>query len=161
MDLLNSLFGSKDDISILQECARAALIFAYGLALVRVMGRRVFGKWAALDIVVSIIAGSNLSRALTGGAPLFGTLAATTVLMLLHWLLAHASARFASVSHVVEGRPETLAENGRLHPDRAKRHAVSKADLEEALRQSGVERIDQTQLVTLEPSGKIGILKKH
>lgn len=60
------LFGSLGHVSWLQECARAAVIFAYGLVLVRVAGRRVFGKWAALDIIVSVIVGSNLSRALTG-----------------------------------------------------------------------------------------------
>jgi hypothetical protein len=39
-----------------------------------VAGRRVFGRWAALDIVVAIVVGSNLSRALTGAAQLGGTL---------------------------------------------------------------------------------------
>jgi uncharacterized membrane protein YcaP (DUF421 family) len=86
------IFGSGPPLSAAQECARAALVFAYGLLLVRVAGRRVFGKWSALDIIVSIVVGSNLSRALTGDAPLWGTLAATTLLMALHWVLAHASA---------------------------------------------------------------------
>src|SRR5690242_20367418 len=71
-----------------QECARAVLIFAYGFILLRLTGRRIFGKWAALDIIVSIIIGSNLSRALTGQAPLGGTLLSTTLLIALHWLLA-------------------------------------------------------------------------
>jgi uncharacterized membrane protein YcaP (DUF421 family) len=38
------------------------------LAIVRFVGRRVFGEWAALDIIVSIVVGSNLSRALTGSS---------------------------------------------------------------------------------------------
>lgn len=49
-----------------QDCARAVLVFICGLVLVRIAGRRVFGQWSALEIVVSIIIGSNLSRALTG-----------------------------------------------------------------------------------------------
>ncbi|MCP8940915.1 DUF421 domain-containing protein [Alsobacter sp. SYSU M60028] len=159
MDWLTTIFGRTNDISALQECARAVVVFAYGLALVRLLGRRVFGRWAALDIIVSIVAGSNLSRALTGGAPLFGTLAATTVLMLLHWLFAHAAARSALVSRVVEGRPATLAEDGRLDTDRLRRFGVSEADLNEALRQAGVTEIGQTRLVTLEPSGKIGVIR--
>ena len=48
--------------------------------------------------------GSNLSRALTGNAHLWGTLAATTLLMALHWLLSHAAARSPWLSHLVEGR---------------------------------------------------------
>src|SRR4051794_9298062 len=97
MNLID-IFGATSHITWLQECARGVLIFFYGLALVRLAGRRVFGKWAALDIVVSIIVGSNLSRALTGNAELWGTLAATTLLILLHWILAHAAARSARLS---------------------------------------------------------------
>lgn len=72
MDALNTIFGQMKDLTTGQECGRAVLIFAYGFAMVRVLGRRVFGKWAALDIIISIIVGSNLSRALTGSAPLWG-----------------------------------------------------------------------------------------
>lgn len=80
----DDLFGITGQVTWVQECARAALIFAYGLLLVRVAGRRAFARWSALDIVVAIIVGSNLSRSLTGSAPLFPTIAATALLMLLH-----------------------------------------------------------------------------
>lgn len=67
----SAIFGTLGHLTWWQECDRA---------IVRVAGRRVLGKWAALDIIVSVIIGSNLSRALTGQASLAGTLAATTVL---------------------------------------------------------------------------------
>jgi uncharacterized membrane protein YcaP (DUF421 family) len=156
---LESIFGSKSDISLAQECARAALIFAYGLLLVRLAGRRVFGRWSAIDIVVSIIVGSNLSRALTGNAPLGGTLAATSLLMLLHWLLSQAAARSPALSRLFEGRVHVLGRGGRVEHRRGLRVAVSVADLDEALRQAGVERAEETRLLVLEPSGKISVLK--
>lgn len=105
----------------------------------RLAGRRVFGKWAALDIIVSIVVGSNLSRALTGSAPLFGTLAATTLLMGLHWILAHVAARSAVVSRIFEGAPVKLAMAGKLEPAKLRRDAISDADLDDALRQAGME----------------------
>src|SRR3954471_16791648 len=109
---MHAIFGSGSDLAWYQECARAAVIFVYGLALVRIAGRRVFGKWAALDIIVSIVVGSNLSRALTGGAALFGTLAATTLLMVLHWFLSHAAARSVRLSELLEGPAIGLAHDG-------------------------------------------------
>src|ERR687885_300502 len=105
---LEDVFGPTGHITWAQECARALVVFIYGLALVRVAGRRVFGKWAALDIIVSIVVGSNLSRALTGSADLGGTLAATTLLMALHWILSHLAASFPTLSRVFEGRPVNL-----------------------------------------------------
>ena len=128
--------------------------------MVRVAGRRVFGKWSALDIIVSIVVGSNLSRALTGNAPLWGTLAATTLLMALHWVLAHASALWPAASRVLEGRPIALAEASRLDETTRKLNAVSEADLNEALRQQGLSGLEKAERVTLEPSGRITIVKR-
>ena len=85
---METIFGSGQGLSPGQECARAVLIFIYGFLLIRLAGRRIFARWSALDTVVAIIAGSNLSRAITGPVPLFGTMAATAVLVALHWLLA-------------------------------------------------------------------------
>jgi uncharacterized membrane protein YcaP (DUF421 family) len=157
---MTEIFGTQSDLTWWQECAQAVLLFAYGLLLVRLAGRRVFGKWTALDIIVSIIVGSNLSRALTGSAPLVGTMVATALLMLIHWILASAAARSDRLSAIVEGRAIELARGGGpVRRDELLRHSVSGADLHEALRQAGVERASDAKLVSLEPSGKITVVK--
>ena len=161
MDPFPIVFGVTGAVSPAQECARAAVIFIYGLAVIRLAGRRVFGKWSALDIVVSIVAGSNLSRALTGNSPLLGTLLATTVLMALHWLLARLAALRPGLSHLLEGRPYTLAEGGSLRPGAQLLHAVTEAHLNEALRQAGVARVEETRGILIEPSGRIAVLKRR
>jgi uncharacterized membrane protein YcaP (DUF421 family) len=160
MNWATALFGEISHVSVLQECARAVVILAYGLLLVRVAGRRIFGKWAAVDIIVSVIVGSNLSRTLTGNAPMMGTLAATTLLIILHWSLVHLAARSTIVSHMVEGRAVDLSGAHGLDEKARMQHAVSEADLAEALRQSGIERVEDARKMTLEPSGKISVLKK-
>ena len=156
---LDQIFGTMGKIVWWQECTRALVVFAYGLALVRIAGRRAFGKWSALDIIVSIIVGSSLSRTLTGNAALFGTIAATTLLMGLHWLLAHAVARSTRLSRIIEGEPVELARDGAERSSNLVRNAISRFDLDEALRQAGVEHVSHTRLIVLEPSGKITILK--
>lgn len=156
---MDAVFGFTGHVTWWQECDRALVVFIYGLAIVRIAGRRVFGKWAALDIIVSIIVGSNLSRALTGQAALGGTLAATTVLMALHWFLAQAAARSPRLAEILEGTPVELGRGGSVDPATMRRHSVSRRDLDEALRQSGVEEDGKTSRVVLEPSGKINVLK--
>lgn len=159
---LNDLFGpAGGSLTPAQECARAVLIFAYGLVLVRLAGRRVFGKWAALDIIVSIMIGSNLSRALTGSAALWGTLAATALLIALHWVLARAAARWAALSHLLEGRALRLGRDGRLEAHHLVAQGISEADVAEAVRAQGLEDASGSRLVMLEPSGKISVLKKE
>jgi uncharacterized membrane protein YcaP (DUF421 family) len=128
--------------------------------MVRLSGRRTFGKWAALDIVVSIIVGSSLSRAITGSASLGGTMAASTVMIALHWVLAHAAARWQWLARLVEGTPIELARDGRTHQPALLRNAITREDLLESLRQFGIADVGRTSRVILEPSGKITVIKK-
>jgi uncharacterized membrane protein YcaP (DUF421 family) len=160
MAIFDAIFGVTPGLGTGQVCARAVLIFVYGLALVRIAGRRVFGRWSALDIIVSIMIGSNLSRALTGNAPLLPTLAATTVLVLLHWLLSQAAARSRFISRIVEGRSIPLVRDGEVDTRAMKRHGVTDADLREALRGAGLERAEQVRLLALETSGRMSVLRE-
>ena len=155
------LFGVDAHLTVAQESARAVLIFAYGSLLVRVAGRRAFARWSALDIVVSIVVGSNLSRALTGSAPLAGTLVATTVMMALHWALARGAARSPLLSRWLEGPAVRLATSGRVDDRQRVLHGVSQADMDEAVRQHGLATLDQVERVTLEPSGTITVLARR
>jgi uncharacterized membrane protein YcaP (DUF421 family) len=152
-------FGATGHVAWWQEAARAALVFAYGLALVRLLGRRAFARWAALDIVVAIVAGSNLSRALTGNAPLLGTLVATTVLLILHRLCALVASRSRLASWLVEGEPLALARGGRIDRATARQHGVSEVDLEEVARGAGLGAPERADTIVLEPSGKIDVTK--
>ena len=149
------LFGVDGHLTTAQECARTVVVFAYGFALIRIAGRRLFGKWSAVDITVSIIIGSNLSRTITGNAPLVGTMVASALLMALHWLVAHIAARSRRASAFLEGTPIDLVSAGTVNEGERRRHNISYADLDEALRGSGVDRIEDASRVTLEPSGKI------
>ena len=157
------VFGVQNHLSTAQEAARAVLIFAYGFAILRLCGPRVFGHWSALDFVITIMVGSALARAMTGGAPLVGTMLAAAVMGVLHLVLAHAVARNSRFAHLIEGRSVVLADRGRIDHAARKRCTISQADMNEALRQHGVEgeaHMSNVKEMSLEPSGKISVIKK-
>lgn len=157
--MIDDLFGATGHVSCAQECARAAVIFVYGLIAIRLTGRRVFAQWTPLDIIVAILTGSTLSRALTGNADFVGTLAATTLLILMHLGLAHLSSRLPLASRLFEGAPVRLAEHGRVDESAMRRNAISPAALDEALRGAGISHPRQARLIVLEPSGRISVMK--
>ena len=154
---IDATFGHGPELSAAQECARAVVIFIWGFLLIRIAGRKIFGQWSALDTVVAIMAGSNLSRAMTGSAPLLGTMAATAVLVAFHWVLAKLATHSEVAGRVLEGRAVELGAAGALNDDQMKKWSVSGTDLDEAMRQSGVSRIEDVGRVTLEPSGTINV----
>ena len=157
-----AIFGIQDHLSWEQECARAVLVFAYGLLLMRLSGKRTFGHWSALDIVVSVIVGSALARAMTGSAPLPGTMAASAVMVALHVGLSHLVARSKAASHWLEGEPVILVDHGKINQHARQTHMVSASDLDEALHHHGVDgeaALANVKLVRLEPSGHISVVK--
>lgn len=156
-----SVFGdSGDNLAWWQMCARAFIVFVYGIALVRLAGTRVFGKGAAFDIILSVIIGSNLSRALTGNAPLWEVLITTTFLVGLHWLIAEMAFRSKAFATLVKGQPKLLIENGRINERVRSREEIGQRDLDAALRAAGVESVDDVAKATLERDGSINVITR-
>lgn len=161
MDSMHAWIGdSEGDISVLQMCARALVIFLWGLVLVRLAGKRVFGKWGAIDILLAIIVGSNLSRTMTGGAPLLPTLAATTLLVALHAVLVALAARVPGVGPMLKGKPVRIIADGQ--PDRRalRNHGVGDGDLQAAYRCAGVAGPGEIKEAWIERNGEISIVKR-
>ncbi len=57
------------------------------------------------------------------------------------------------------GLPIHLGGGGQVDERALARHAVSEADIQEALRSAGLEETAGTRRIVLEPSGKISVLK--
>jgi uncharacterized membrane protein YcaP (DUF421 family) len=144
-----------------QMCIRAVIVFLFGLAVIRVFGRKAFGKQSSVDIVLAIVIGSNLSRTLTANAPLGPTLCATFVLVLCFWSFGHIAARWPAFGRIVKGDPVTLMRDGSLDRKRMGRAGVSEGDVAEAARRSGLPDLAHVRDAVLERSGEISTLGRH
>jgi uncharacterized membrane protein YcaP (DUF421 family) len=140
-----------------QMSIRGVLVFLYGLVLVRLAGRRVFGKLAAFDIVLAIMVGSNLSRTLTANAPFLPTLAATAAIALAHGSITFLALHSRLVDRLVKGPSVPLVHEGEVDRRAMKRYGLSADDLEEAARSAGVFELDQVRAAMLESNGRISV----
>ena len=159
-DLQHLIGPDSNAITWWQMCIRAVIIFAYGILLVRFAGKRTFGKYSAFDIVLAIIIGSNLSRTLTASAPFVQTLAATTVLALLHFFLGRLAIRWRWLGRIVKGSPRQIIRDGKLDETAMRKGELSHGDLVEALRLHGCEEIEGIKAAWLERNGGISVIKK-
>ena len=159
---LHAAFGHHEDgVSWWQMCARSSVLFLYGILLLRLAGTRIFGKSVPLDIVMSVIIGSNLSRTLTGSAPLVEVMIATAWLLALHWALAHFAQRHRWFSNLVKGKPHELVSDGEIDWAAMRHEGLGMRDLETALRDAGLDDVGRVQCATLERDGSITVLKRE
>ena len=99
---------------------------------------------------------------MTGDVPFVGTLASVAVLVVLHLLLAYAVAHSTGLARLVEGGEILLGRDGAVHESARLRSKISMFDLEESLREHGIDglaEIGKTRKLVLEPSGKISVIK--
>jgi uncharacterized membrane protein YcaP (DUF421 family) len=159
--LLNKLIGTDaDTILWWQMSIRATLIFIYALLLVRFGGKRVFGKNTSFDIVLGVILGSILSRALTGNAKFLPTLAAAATLVFIHMLLAKLAFRSKRIGHLIKGVETLLVKDGKMQWDAMEKSSITEHDLKEALRSSGSTMdVSKVKAAYLERSGKVSVIK--
>lgn len=164
-DLLDFLFGlhaTSQTITDVQMTTRAVVIFFAALALLRLSGPRTFGGSTAFDLVVKIMLGSVLSRAVVAASSFVGTLLACLAFVLLHRVLAWASYRYKWVDELIKGKVYLLAEHGQPKADQLHQLHLNELDLREGLHENGnVADLNQTEAVYLERDGSISVVKKQ
>jgi uncharacterized membrane protein YcaP (DUF421 family) len=151
------------DVGAGQMALRTILIYAFSLVIVRFGSKRFLSEATAFDVVVGIMLGSIMSRAINGSAPFFPTLLGGIVLVGLHWLLGVLAYHASWFGTLVKGNPVLLIKDGNIHQEGMRRAALSDQDLEQALRlranQSDPAKI---QLAHLERNGGISVIpRKH
>ena len=142
-----------------QMALRAVIVYAVTLAMIRLGKKRFMGKATAFDMILGIMLGSIVSRAITGNAPLVPALAATAALITLHSALTAVACRWHGFGEMIKGRPRVLVQNGRKDEEAMRTAHLTNRDLEEDLRRHGMTSIEGIAEARLERNGDISIIK--
>ena len=168
MDAFNSVLqsiigpdGQPKDLTLLQLCLRAFIIFILGLAMVRIGDRRSLSEKTGFDTLFLILIGAILARAINGSAAFLTTVGCAFFLMLVHRVFAFIAFRSHTFGKLIKGSEVRLVRDGEVDWKAMKHHLVSKHDLEEDLRLSAAtEDIKKIKTARLERSGDISFIKK-
>jgi uncharacterized membrane protein YcaP (DUF421 family) len=163
-DLITAVFGGdtpRGDLELHHVAARAAVVFLFGLAIVRLGKNRLIGRITPLDVLLGFILGSVLSRGITGQASLSGTAVASAVIVALHWALTSLAYRWHSVGNLVKGRATLVVQDGQPLEDNLAAAHLTPHDLEEHLRLAGIEDVGEVQAAYEERSGGVSFLRRR
>lgn len=150
----------QHDLNATQMVVRAFVVYVSTIAMIRIGERRVLGKNTAFDVILGVVLGSSLSRAINGGADLSPTIIAGFMLIGLHWIFAALSYRFGWFGRLVKGRPLVLISNGERNEKNLSRAHITQRDLEEASRRSAeLENPEDAREIRLERSGEISFIR--
>jgi uncharacterized membrane protein YcaP (DUF421 family) len=151
---------ASSDLETRHMVFRAVIVFIFAVVIARLGSTRFMARNSAFDLILAIMLGSVLSRAITGQSPFLPTLAAGAVLVTMHGLLAWIAARMPVVGYLIKGRGKLIVKDGREIQKALRRNSVGHHDLSEALRLNGVSSMEDVKEAYLERNGDISIVKK-
>jgi uncharacterized membrane protein YcaP (DUF421 family) len=161
-DLARFLLGAgleSKEINALQMGLRAAIIYVVTVVIVRLGKKRFLGRATAFDVILGIMLGSVVSRAVTGNAPMLPALAASAVLVVMHFVFSGIALRWHGFGSLIKGSPRLLVRDGSVDAQNLRKAHMTEHDLDEDLRSKSVSRLDEVAEARLERSGQLSVIK--
>ncbi len=82
----------SEEVNVVQMALRAAIVYVAVVLMVRFLKKRFAGRATAF-VILGIMLGSIVSRAVTGNTPFLPALVAAAVLLGMHWLFSSIAMR--------------------------------------------------------------------
>ncbi len=150
------------DVGALQMALRTLVVYALSLIIVRLGSKRFLSEATAFDVIVGIMLGSVMSRAINGSAPFVPTVLSGTVLVGIHWLLGILAFHAGWFGTLVKGSPVLLIKDGEVQEQNMRQTGLSPNDLEQALRlRSNQTDPAKIKLAYLERNGGISVIPRQ
>ena len=162
MEIIYSLFGHGGNLTTVQMMVRGIVVFLLALLMLRVSGKKTFGKRSPADNVIMIMLGAILSRAIVGSSPFIPVIVTSFAIVLFHRLLAWTGWLNQAVSVLIRGEKLSLFKNGKENADNMKSALISKEDLLEGVRlQANSDSLENIQEIFIERNGQLSVVEKN
>jgi len=163
MDIMQTLVGEGEGLTILQMSVRAFAMFIIMLVLIRIAGLRTFAKQSTFDNIIVIMLGAVLARGVVGASPFWSTVGASVVMVVMHRVIAWVAVRNQKFERLVKGSYIKLYQHGALVDNNLEKTGMSENDLHESLRlETNKLTLSQIDTAFMETNGRISfILKKE
>jgi uncharacterized membrane protein YcaP (DUF421 family) len=150
----------SEQLSYGHMAARALVMYLLLVVIIRSAKKRFLGNATGFDFILTVMIGAIAARALTGGAPYFPSVLAILVMVIVHWVFSWIAIRSQTFSGLIKGHSTLIVRAGKVQTEALKRSHMSRDDLDEDLREKGVDDPAQVDEARLERSGKLSVIKK-
>jgi uncharacterized membrane protein YcaP (DUF421 family) len=143
-----------------QMALRAIIMYVAGLAMVRLAGDRRFGgRYNDFDVILSIVFGSLLSRAINGSAPFLVAIGAGFVLVGMNRLFAFIADHSRRFNQLISGSSLILIQDGETQSHNLNKAHLGQSELMASLRSNAhISTPDEVKLARFERSGQISVI---
>lgn len=138
---------------------RSMAVYLFMVIAIRMTGRKELSQLNTSDVVLILLISNAVQNAMVGpDTSLMGGLIAAASLFILNLILKKWVFRNKHIRDIFLQKPEILAHNGSVDVSALNKLGIEQEELEEAMREHGVEKISDVKLAIFEMDGNISII---
>lgn len=147
---------------LLNIVLRSLVVYLFIVAGIRIFGKNQLSQLNAGDVVLLLLISNAVQNAMVGtNSSLEGGLLAAFVLFLTNFLLKKMMFKNPKVKSFLESDPVILISDGKVLLENLQKVEISLDELEEAVHEHGVERIEEVKLSIMEVDGTISVISDN
>jgi uncharacterized membrane protein YcaP (DUF421 family) len=138
---------------------RSASVYLFMLIALRIFGKKELSQLNTADVILILLISNSVQNAMVGSnISLLGGLAAASVLFAINFALKKLMYKSRWFSDFMQEKPEILIHNGKIDFKALSKLNITSDELQEAMREHGVEHFTEVKLAMLEIDGNISII---
>jgi uncharacterized membrane protein YcaP (DUF421 family) len=145
--------------SLPEVVVRTAVVYLFLIVALRVSGKREVGEMSILELIVILVISDAVQNSMVGeNTSLWAGLIAVLTLLGLDLGLKALTRRSRRLRRAIEGEPRLLVRDGRLLNKALSEEGVEANQVRAAIREHGIERVEDVRLAVLETDGSISVI---
>ncbi len=150
-----------DAAQVFSIVLRSAAVYLFIIFAIRLFGKKELAQLSVVDLVFILLISNAVQTAMVGAdTSLPGGIAAATGLFTINYIFKFLIRKFPSFGRVVQGHELMLVYHGKIQTDNLEKSMLTREELEEAVREHGVEKVSDVDLAILEVDGNISVMSK-
>lgn len=148
-------------LPVLEKILRPVFVYAFLVISLRLSGKRELVQLNPFDLVVLLTLSNTVQNAIIGDDnSVTGGVIGAASLLIVNYLVVRFLYKHRVLDQLVEGRADTLIEDGKVKTQHLKKELITMAQLEAAARKQGFDSLSEVQQCVLEPGGTISFIGK-
>jgi uncharacterized membrane protein YcaP (DUF421 family) len=138
---------------------RSAAVYFFMVIALRIFGKKELSQLNTADVILILLISNSVQNAMVGSnTSLYGGLAAAAVLFIINYILKKLMYTFPKFSDLMQEKPEVLIHDGKIDFKALSKLNITSDEIQEAMREHGVEHFSDVKLAMLEIDGNISII---
>ena len=146
----------------LEIILRSVTVYLFIVIAIRLFGKKELAQLSVIDLVFILLISNSVQNAMVGpNTGLLSGIAAAATLFSINAFMKYILYNSKLFSKFVQGEPVMLIHKGTVIEKNLRGQRLTLQELEAAVREHGVERIDEVDLAVLEVDGNISIMSEN